>query len=127
MGGKYVMSLDEVEQDRYDAFTKEHYSKHKFHGGVPVTLTPTGLGTNVEVKCPKCGEEKKTGIFEDFIFAQPEFFVENKTVEPRIKIDPAILGMTKDQRMFMIVYWDVEHDVEHVLTQIDAFKKFKLK
>jgi hypothetical protein len=72
-------------------------------------------------------EAQTTGIFEDFIFAQPEFFVENKTVEPRIKIDPAILGMTKDQRLFMIVYWDVEHDVEHVLKQIDAFKKFKLK
>lgn len=72
-------------------------------------------------------EAKDTGIFEDFVFAQPEFFVENKTVEPRINIDPAILGMTRDRRMFMIVYWDIEHDIERVIKQINYFKKFKLK
>lgn len=71
-------------------------------------------------------EATTTGIFEDFVLAQPEFFVEDKTVEPKIKIDPAILGVTKDKRLFMIVYWDIEHDIERVIKQIDAFKKFKL-
>lgn len=51
---KYVLSLDLSEQARYDAFVDYHYSKHKFKGGVPVTLTPTGIGVHVLVKCPKC-------------------------------------------------------------------------
>jgi hypothetical protein len=63
---KYAISLDEVEQKNYDDFTKEHYSKHKFIGGVPVTLTPTGLGINVEVKCPKCGEVKNISNFDSW-------------------------------------------------------------
>jgi hypothetical protein len=63
---KYTISLDEVEQENYDAFTKEHYSKHKFRGGVPATLTPTGLGINIEVKCPKCAEVKNISNFESW-------------------------------------------------------------
>jgi hypothetical protein len=54
----YVLALDTVEQKRYDEFQNKfqnkHYAKHKFRGGTPVTLTPTGIGVHVEVKCPKC-------------------------------------------------------------------------
>jgi len=58
MKNKYVLSLHETEQKRYDAFRKSHYAKHPFRGGVPVTITPTGVGIHVSVKCPSCGKEK---------------------------------------------------------------------
>jgi hypothetical protein len=58
MKTKYVLSLHETEQKRYEEFKKSHYSKHPFRGGVPVTITPTGIGIHVKVKCPSCGKEK---------------------------------------------------------------------
>ena len=63
---KYVMSLDEVEQKSYDEFKSEHYAKHHFQGGVPATLTPTGLGIHVDVKCPICGEVKDISNYESW-------------------------------------------------------------
>jgi|WetSurMetagenome_2_1015567.scaffolds.fasta_scaffold264210_5 hypothetical protein len=62
----YVLALDVVEQERYDKFQKEHYDKHKFRGGTPVTLTPTGVGVHVEVKCPKCGKKKDISNYESW-------------------------------------------------------------
>lgn len=72
-------------------------------------------------------EAKKTGIFEDFVMAQPEFTVgRQEVIPPRFNIDPAILGVTRDKRMFMIVFWDIKHDIEKTAQQIKRFKKFKL-
>jgi hypothetical protein len=62
----YVMSLDPVEQKSYEAFTDEHYSKHKFQGGVPVTLTPTGIALHVEVRCPSCNETKDISNYDSW-------------------------------------------------------------
>lgn len=84
-----------------------------------------------QVKIPrgaklKVLEAMETKIFEDFVLVSPKFIVEHKEVHFS-RPDPAILGVTKDKRHFMIVYWDVERDVERVIKDIDAFKKFKLQ
>lgn len=76
-------------------------------------------------------EAKKTGIFKDFVFATPEFVIESKNHIIDMKknfppIDPAILGVTQDKRMYMIVYWDLDKDVEKVIKNINDFKKYKL-
>jgi hypothetical protein len=83
-----------------------------------------------QVKIPrgaklKVLEAQETKIFEDFVLASPKFIVEHKEVQFS-RPDPAILGVTKDKRLFMIVYWDVERDVERVVKDIESFKKFKL-
>jgi hypothetical protein len=59
-----TISLDDVEYERYKLFSKEHYDKHQFPGGVPVTITPTGIGSHVEVKCPKCGKTKDISNYD---------------------------------------------------------------
>ena len=76
-------------------------------------------------------EAKKTGIFKDFVFATPEFVIESKNHIIDMKknfpqIDPAILGVTEDKRMYMIVYWDLDKDVEKIIKNINDFKKYKL-
>lgn len=48
-------SLSKEEEQAYDYFKKRH--KHYRHG-FPVTLTPTGMGLAVEVKCPACNKTK---------------------------------------------------------------------
>jgi hypothetical protein len=64
---KPVIYLNEKEQKLYDEFANEHYSKHKFRGGVPVTLTPTGLGgCDIEVMCPRCKETKNISDIESW-------------------------------------------------------------
>jgi hypothetical protein len=83
-----------------------------------------------QVKIPrgaklKVLEAQETKIFEGFVLASPKFIVEHKEVQFS-RPDPAILGVTKDKRLFMIVYWDVERDVERVVKDIETFKKFKL-
>jgi hypothetical protein len=60
----YLLSLNEVEQKRYEEFQNKHYSKHKFHGGVPVTITPTGIGDHIEVQCPKCNKKEDISNYE---------------------------------------------------------------
>jgi hypothetical protein len=72
-------------------------------------------------------EAQETGIFKDFVYIAPEFEVNRKVHNILFpSIDPAILGVTGDKRMYMIVYWDIENDVEKVVKQIEHFKKFKL-
>ncbi|MFW6311094.1 MAG: hypothetical protein ACOC1K_02540 [Nanoarchaeota archaeon] len=74
-------------------------------------------------------EAKESGIFEDFAIISPKF--EENTVYknihvPNFNIDPAIVGLTADKRMFMVVYWDIEKDKEKVINDIKRFKKFKV-
>ncbi|MDD5649650.1 MAG: hypothetical protein PHF86_04420 [Candidatus Nanoarchaeia archaeon] len=72
-------------------------------------------------------EAKETGIFEDFVFITPEFVSSVKHHNVSFpSVDPAILGVTTDKRMYMIVYWDIEKDVAKVVKEIEHFKKFKL-
>ena len=62
----YLLSLDEVEQKRYDKFQSKHYKQHRFHGGTPVTLTPTGIGVHVEVRCPKCNKTEDISNYDSW-------------------------------------------------------------
>lgn len=59
-----TLHLDEVEQKRYNDFVKDHYSRHNFRGGAPVTITPTGIGDNIKVECPYCRETKDISNYE---------------------------------------------------------------
>lgn len=72
-------------------------------------------------------EAKRTGIFTGFTYVTPKFEVYENLREIRFpRIDPAILGVTADNRMYMIVYWDIDKDVEKVTKEIQHFKKYKL-
>jgi hypothetical protein len=74
-------------------------------------------------------EAKETGIFRDFVYASPKFSAETKIWQNtlHINIDPAILGVTQDERMFMIVYWDIKKDKERIIKEIHQFRKFKIE
>jgi len=63
---KHLISLDEVEQKRYDTFNDKEYKKCQYRGGLPVTITPTGVGNHVEVKCPKCGKTKDISNYDSW-------------------------------------------------------------
>jgi hypothetical protein len=74
-------------------------------------------------------EAKTTGLFKEFYIAKPSIVQK--------QIDPALLGKTEDNRLFMICYWDIERDLIEVTEQakdkknnkiinIDRFKKFKI-
>lgn len=72
-------------------------------------------------------EAMKSGIFEKFEIITPQFSVNNKIVQIKKHLDPAIVGLTMDNRMFMICYWDIEHDKEKVMKDIKKYKKLKIK
>lgn len=61
----YIISLDAVEQKRYNDFNTREYKKCHYRGGLPVTITPSGMGGNhVSVKCPKCGKTKDISNYD---------------------------------------------------------------
>jgi len=64
---------------------------------------------------------------EAFTIAHPQFKIERRSYSPNFKLDPVILGVTKDSRMFMICWWDIQKDIDKVLANINLFKKFKVK
>jgi hypothetical protein len=72
-------------------------------------------------------EANKTGIFKKFVYVAPEFHIEKGSQTILFpSVDPAILGVTPDNRRFMIVYWDIDKDIARVVKEIEHFKKFKL-
>jgi hypothetical protein len=75
----------------------------------------------------KMKEAKDSELFEAFTIAHPQFRVDRQTYTPTFKLDPIILGVTKDSRMFMICWWDIQKDIDKVLKNINLFKKFKIK
>jgi hypothetical protein len=74
----------------------------------------------------KIKEAKDSGIFEEFTIAYPYFSVNREEYTPYRKVDPIILGITKDNREFMICWWDLAKDIDKVQTHINMFKKFKI-
>lgn len=118
-------------------------SECKFHiNFCSVKLDSKSLD-QVDIKIPygaklKVLEAKETGIFKDFLMFFPTVQVDHHEVDMREKFaplgnfiraiaqDPAILGVTEDKRMYLIVYWDVKHDIERAVKKIKAFKKFKI-
>lgn len=88
--------------------------------------------SSTDIKIPfgaklKTLEAKECGIFEDFMIITPQFTMNNQVVQTRKNLDPAIVGLTKDNRMFMICYWDIKNDKEKVTKDIQAYKKFKVR
>jgi hypothetical protein len=72
----------------------------------------------------KMKEAKDTEIFEDFSIAYPWFTVSGD--HPPIKKDPVILGVARDNRFFMVCWWDIAKDIDKIKTSIEMFKKFKI-
>lgn len=72
-------------------------------------------------------EAKEKGIFEDFVVAHPKLDIKDFDVTVRFPADPAILGVARDDRMFMICWWDIQNDVDRVTKNIKEFRKFKIK
>jgi hypothetical protein len=88
--------------------------------------------SSTDIKIPygaklKTLEAKESGIFDDFMIITPQFTLNNKMVQTRKNLDPAIVGLTKDNRMFMICYWDIKNDKEKVMKDIEKYKKFKIR
>jgi hypothetical protein len=73
----------------------------------------------------KMKEAKDTEIFEDFSIAYPWFTASNIDYVP-FKKDPVILGVAKDNRFFMVCWWDIAKDIDKIKTSIEMFKKFKI-
>lgn len=90
---------------------------------------------NTEVRIPygaklKTHEAYESKVFEEFLLAKPEIkFTEHshKVSLPKLPVDPAIVGATKDGRMFLIVYWDVENDKEKMTSDIKRLRKLKIR
>lgn len=72
----------------------------------------------------KLKEAKDSQIFNDFEIIYPKVDVTERSY--RMSVDPAIVGVCIDGRRYMVVYWDIEKDIEHSLKEIKRFKKFKL-
>jgi hypothetical protein len=77
----------------------------------------------------KIKEAKDSELFEDFTIAYPRVTLENKKhwLGLHKKVDPVILGVTKDERMFMVCWWDVKHEVDRAQTDLNMFKKYKVE
>lgn len=98
-----------------------------------VRLTRENL-KETSVKIPygaklKLREAMETNIFENFKIVYPTSFIEHteKTfIFSRRPLDPAIIGISSDNRQYMIVYWDVEKDIDKTLRDIKVLTKFKL-
>ena len=58
--------LDDIESKRADEFKKEHYEKCGRAGYVRYIITPTGIGTAVEIECACCKEKKDISNFNNW-------------------------------------------------------------
>ena len=115
-----------------DGFMNRDVSFKYWFIGVKLNMESVSQ-TAIQIPYPaklKMKEAKDSGLFEGFSIVRPEFFTDQKSFKPSFQFprfsDPAILGVTKDSRMFMVVWWDIEHDVDRVKTSIKKFKKFKV-
>jgi hypothetical protein len=87
---------------------------------------------NTRIEIPKIAklkmkEAKDSELFEGFTIAYPEFSIKRKSFKPEFKVDPVILGVAKDNRMYMICWWDIKKDIDKVRKNIRLFKKFKIE
>lgn len=97
---------------------------------VPLNETEIDIPRGAKLKTAEASDTK---IFRNFVIAYPKFEVERHRLEikekiiPRVKLDPAICGVTEDNRIFMIVCWDIKRDKDKTKQSIKRFKRFKLK
>lgn len=66
-----LVVLSQNERDAIEGFKKIHYERHAPHtkasGSTYIyTLTGTGIGTAISIKCPECGEEKDVTDFSNW-------------------------------------------------------------
>lgn len=54
------------EREAITNFRKEHYVKCLNRSKFTYTLTGTGIGTNIEIKCPVCGEARDVSDYESW-------------------------------------------------------------
>lgn len=73
----------------------------------------------------KYQEAKETNIFKDFIVASPEIHNSTKRLQFP-KTDPAILGITEDNKQYLICYWDLKGDFDRAEAQINKLKNLKI-
>lgn len=74
----------------------------------------------------KLKEAVDSKVFNEFYIVDPRVEVENiRIVAPTMNADPAIIGITHDNRKFLIVCWDVEN--ESLKVNKKSFAKLKLK
>lgn len=76
-------------------------------------------------------EAKKTGIFEGFSIAYPVLEKRHVKYHRFLKqreqpTDPVLLGITKDNRFFLIAWWDIKKDIDRVQKDLKILKKFKV-
>jgi hypothetical protein len=100
--------------------------------GIKLEMEPVSK-TTVKIPYPvklKMKEAKDSGLFEGFSITYPQFYTDNKHYKPNFELpqfpDPIVLGIAKDNRMFMVAWWDIKHDIDRVKTNIKKFKKFKI-
>jgi len=102
--------------------------------GVSLDIVPLN---ETEVEIPrgaklKVAEAFDTKIFESFVIASPKFNVKKHQIDihekviPRFTVDPAICGVTADNRLFMIVCWDKKKDIYRMKRSIRRFKRYKI-
>jgi len=109
----------------------------KMEGGVSAQFAGVKLIvedlTKTNIKIPrgaklKTLEAQDTKIFDKFQICYPHFHIKEKVFKINLpKLDPAIVGVTADKRMYMVCYWDIQNDIEKVNRSINRLKKFKLQ
>ena len=65
------ITLDDVEQKRYDDFITEHEACQKYTGAIGVSsvelvVTHTSVGHLLTARCGKCGKEKNLTNYDNF-------------------------------------------------------------
>lgn len=58
--------FDDTERERVKEFSRQHYEKCGRAGRIRYIITPTAIGTAVEVECAKCKEKKDVSNFNNW-------------------------------------------------------------
>jgi len=96
---------------------------------VPLDQAETDIPFGAKLRTAEALDSK---IFESFVIASPKFEVQKHNFEikekviPKINLDPAICGVTKDGRLYMIVCWDIKKDIDKTKKSIKRFQKYKI-
>lgn len=114
-----ICTINEIFDSKTYVFSYMNVELH----GEPLNRTNIKIPRGAKLRTVEAMESK---IFEEFVIFTPKFTIEHEVIKPKQRLDPAICGVTKDERMFMIVYWDIEHDKEKIIKDIKRYKKFKL-
>ena len=59
-----IYTMNEEEEFKYNEFSKGHYDSCK--GNVKIIITHTGIGSAIEVMCPKCGTTENITNYDNW-------------------------------------------------------------